>query len=260
MEYLWLSIYVKMDYLTYINLLRIFRDIKEIYLATNDKDKFLKFLRSNGIRINYTLYSNLVDSNLKLKSLQLFQSLKKRNIKIITINSVYYPKKLVNVFEPPLALFAYGNLSLLKAKKVYVHDSCNFSSEGRRVYTEYCEYMKQSGIAIVSDILTEYSDVIYLPYLKKIDKSNILVISHSLEETLNINYEYITGICDCLFIPEASHNIKIGMVVDLILEQGKDILVVPSSIYNKEAYFSNYLLRDGALCITSKTDLLQYFK
>jgi len=260
MEYVWLSICVKLDYLTYINLLKVFNDVKDIYVNTQDKDKFLKILRLNCIHISYNIFCNLVDLELKVKSIELFQSLSESDIIIINIHSKYYPKQLINIFNPPLVIFACGDISLLENKKVYVYNSNSFSIDGRKTYNEFYESVHENNISIVSDVLTEYSNIVYLPYIKKIGREDILVISDKLDENTLINYEYITGMSDCLFIPESSYNIKAAMIVDLILEQGKDILVIPGSIYNKEAYFSNYLIKDGAICITSKTDLLQYFK
>ncbi len=227
MEYLWLSIYVKLDYLTYINLLKIFNNVKEIYLISENKDKLLKKLKSNNIYISYNIYCNLVNSNLKLKSIELFESLRRKNIMLINIHSIYYPKLLVNVFNPPLVIFAYGNISLLKEKIVYVYNSCNFNNEGKKIYNEFCEYMVDNSISILSESINEYNNIVYLPYFKKIDKKEILVISDKLEESSYTNYEYITGISNFLFIPQASYNIKVAMLVDLVLEQGKDIFVVP---------------------------------
>ena len=260
MEYVWLSICVKLDYLTYINLLKVFNNVKDIYVNTKDKDKFLKILRLNCIHISYNVFYNLVDLELKVKSIELFKSLSESDIKIINIHSKYYPKQLINIFNPPLVIFASGNLELLKNKMVYTYSSNNFSITYKKKYYEFYESMNENNISIVSDVLTEYSSIVYLPYIKKMSREDILVISDKLEENSSINYEYITGMSDCLFIPEASYNIKAAMIVDLILEQGKDIFVIPGSIYNKETYFSNYLIKDGAICITSKTDLLQYFK
>jgi|GEM_PF-1494658 len=260
MEYVWLSICVKLDYLTYINLLRVFKDAKDIYINSKDKDNFLKKLRSNSIYICYSIFSNLVNSKLKFKSIEIFQNLYKKNIKSINIHSKYYPQQLISTFNPPLVLFASGNMSLLKNKKVYVYSSKEISITGNVVYYEFYEYLSKNDISIVSDCVTEYSNIIYLPYIKEIDREDILVISDKIEENSYVNYEYITGISDCLFVTQSSYNIKSALIVDLILEQGKDILVIPGSIYNKDTYFSNYLIKDGAICITSKVDLLQYFK
>lgn len=260
MEYLWLSIYVKLDYLTYINLSRAFNSVKEIYISSKDKDSFLKILRSNGIKISYTLYCKLVDLNLKNKAIQLYQTLRKKNIEVINIHSKYYPKDLKNIFNPPLVIFAYGDISLLLNKKVYMYNSNNFSITGEKIYNEYAKCMNDNNISIVEDKLTEYTNILFLPYMKNIDRGNLVVISDKIEKNSFINYEFIIGICNCLFIPEADYTIKVANIVDLMIEQGKDILVVPGSIYNKDAYFSNYLIRDGAICIISKLDLLQFLK
>lgn len=260
MEYLWLSKYVKLDYLTYLNLSRVFSNAKEIYKVSKNKDNFLKILRSNGIKISYTLFSNLVDSNLKDMSNELFQNLSCNKVKVINIHSKYYPKELKNIFNPPLVIFAYGDISLLLNKKVYVYNSNNFSLTGKKVYSEYSKCMNEHNISIIEDKLTEYTNILFLPYMKNIDRKKLVVISDKIKKDSYINYEYITGICNCLLIPEAAYTIKVANIVDLIIEQGKDILVVPGSIYNKEAYFSNYLIRDGAICIISKLDLLQFLK
>lgn len=260
MEYLWLAIYIKLDYLTYINLFRAFKDVKDMYINSQDKDKFLRQLRHKCIHITYSTFLKLVDGDLKLKAIDLYNDLKKRCIKIISINSKYYPKNLINIFNPPLILFAYGNLSLLRNKLIYVHFSETFSESGKLAYKDFCKDLSHSNVAIVSDSLIEYSDIVYSPYIVKTKKENTLVISDNIGENSNFNYEYITGMCDFLFVPEASYNIKIAVIVDLFLEQGKDILAVPSSIYNKEAYFSNYLIRDGAICINSISDLLNFLK
>lgn len=260
MEYLWLSQYVELDYLTYLNLSRIFNSVKEIYEVTNNKDHFLKVLRTNGIKISYVSYCKLVDLKLKDEAIKLFKILKNRNIKIINIHSKYYPNQLKYIFNPPIVLFAYGDISMLLNKKVYTYTYDNFSKEGEIIYNEFCKCMIENNISIVEDKLTEYTNIIYLPYVRCIDRRKLVVISDKLEESSYINYEYVTGISDFLFIPEASYNLKIASIVDLILEQGKDVLVVPGSIYNKEAYFSNFLLKDGAICILSKLDLLNFMK
>jgi DNA processing protein len=260
MEYIWLSICVKLDYLTYINLLKIFEDAKDIYVSSKDKDNFLKTLKINCISISYSIFSNLVNPTLKSKAIKMFQNLCSNNIKLINIHSKLYPNQLTNIFNPPLVLFAYGNISLLKNKKVYTYGSNDFNLDIDETYSKFYECMNKNNISIVSDRVTEYSNIIYLPHIKKIDREDVLVISDRINENTFINYEYIIGISDCLFITHSSYNMKAAMIVDLILEQGKDILVIPGNIYDKDTYFSNYLIKDGAICIISKTDLLQYFK
>lgn len=260
MEYLWLSVYVKLNYSTYINLMKIFKNAENMYVISQDKNEFDKMIQHIGIHIDYRVYSNLINLDLKHKSKMLYSNLQGDNIKIINIDSKYYPKQLINVSNPPLVIYAYGNLSLLKSKIIYMYNSDNFSYNGKKVYDDFCKLLNYNNISIISDKITEYSKVVYLPSMKKIGRKDILFISDKIEKNLYINYECITGISNYLFISEANYNIKIAMIVDLILEQGKDIFVVPGSIYNKEAYFSNFLIKEGAICITSKADLLNYLK
>ncbi|MBR1883579.1 MAG: hypothetical protein IJ809_01305 [Clostridia bacterium] len=72
----------------------------------------------------------------------------------------------------------------------------------------------------------------------------------SIEEVLKVS-----NVC---VIIESGYNKEIESIVDLFLENGKDILCFPSNILSKQAIFSNNLIRDGAICITSEYMLLEY--
>ncbi|MEG2235462.1 MAG: hypothetical protein RR144_03375 [Clostridia bacterium] len=254
--YLWLSQCVNMDYCTYINLCKIFKNVFELYNLSKNKDKFFKYLNLNNVYINYIIYLNLIDPVLKEKSEVFYSKLNKENIKILTINSKNYPINLKNVFNPPLLLFIYGDKSILNKNKIMVYsgikDSC--------IYNDFCNYLIYKDIAIVDYNLNVFTNILYLPYMQKIDRENLLVISDKIEKNSYINYDNITGVSDILLVTEASYNIKIGVIVDMFLEQGKDVLVVPGSIYNKDVYFSNYLIKSGSACITTKKDIDFYLK
>ena len=60
-------------------------------------------------------------------------------------------------------------------------------------------------------------------------------------------------------IPESSYNKEIYLISSLLLEQGKDIHVVPGNIYTNSSYFSNFLLKEGANIILNKYDLEKYY-
>ena len=54
-----------------------------------------------------------------------------------------------------------------------------------------------------------------------------------------------------LVIPEADYNKEISIFVDCFLELGKEITIFPNEIFNKNAYFSNYLIKNGANVLTN---------
>ena len=62
-------------------------------------------------------------------------------------------------------------------------------------------------------------------------------------------------LCDIFIIIEARYEEKIVKTVNYLVENSKDIYVVPSNIFRKNSYFSNYLIKQGADIILNKNDL-----
>ena len=60
---------------------------------------------------------------------------------------------------------------------------------------------------------------------------------------------------DYLVIIEAKYEEEVIKLVDMLLQNNKDIYVVPSNIFNKNSYFSNYLIKQGADILLNKQDI-----
>ena len=83
-------------------------------------------------------------------------------------------------------------------------------------------------------------------------------------ERLDINNLYIFSlyniicmltIADVILIPEAKYTSYSNTLVSNFLDFGKDILVIPGDIWNKNCFFSNFLIREGANVILNINDL-----
>ena len=109
--YVWLSLIEELNYLVYLKLIKIFHSTVNLYEISKDKLKFQNYLNSNNFSLDENIKSKLLDQNLKLKSNKIYNYLKSKNIKIIPINSKYYPKNLKNIFSPPLCIYIKGNIN-----------------------------------------------------------------------------------------------------------------------------------------------------
>jgi len=69
----------------------------------------------------------------------------------------------------------------------------------------------------------------------------------------------ISGLADCIIVVEAKQKSGTLITVDLGLEQGKDIFVVPGRINDLSSEGCNKLISMGAIIITSVDDILNYF-
>lgn len=227
----------------------------------------------------------------KMKSItkdevQIFHKyLKKNQIEYITINSKDYPKELLSIEEPPYVLFYKGDLSLLNTRKIAIVGSRNCTNYGIEITRRITEELIKNSLTIVSGgangidsiahkvavssgktiaILGCGIDVIYpknnTRLYKDIEKKG-LIISEFLPGTKPFSYNFprrnriISGLSEAIIVAEASLKSGSLITVSFALEQGKDVMAVPGSVFQKYSLGCNKLIRDGAIVFTELEDL-----
>lgn len=242
----------ELNYDVYCSLINIFSNAFTLFECTKDRDKFKSIIHSRKIFIPRNIYSKLISNELKEKLNKVYLNLVNQNIKIIPIISDEYPKNLLNIYNPPLAILTYGNVIFNNKKIVYVYDE-NLSKFGKKVYKYFNYYIKNKMLMIGNtkecDILIKNENIFDENYVNNLQGSFILISNNNIKNVL------ILGIIDYLLIIEAKYNKDTKDMVNNILENGKEILVVPGNIFNKNHYFSNYLIQEGATVLLNKYDL-----
>ena len=214
--------------------------------------------------------------------------------KVIKINrdSKWYPEKLKNIEDSPKELYCLGNLELLNKKSMAVIGSRNYSEYGKQVAFEFAYSLAKEGICIVSGLAKGIDGFAHSACLKAKGKT-IAVLGSGLDviypkeneklyyDILNngglIISEYplgskpekwhfparnriISGLSDGILVIEARKNSGTNITVDFALDQGKDVFVVPGNIYSKTSDGTNFLMKEGAIPVTSAQDILDYLK
>lgn len=242
----------ELNYDVYCSLINIFSNAFTLFECTKDRDKFKSIIHSKKIFIPRNIYSKLISNELKEKLNKVYLNLVNQNIKIIPIISDEYPKNLLNIYNPPLAIFTYGDVIFNNKKIVYVYDE-NLSKFGKKVYKYFNYYIKNKMIMIGNtkecNIIIKNEDIFNEKYINNLQGSFILISNNNVKNML------ILGIIDYLLLIEAKYNKETKNMVNNILENGKEILVVPGNIFNKNHYFSNYLIQEGATVLLNKYDL-----
>ena len=214
----------------------------------------------------------------------------KYNVIKINLNSRFYPEKLRNISCPPKQLFCLGNLDLLNCKSVAVIGSRVYSKYGERAAMEFSFNLAKDDICIVSGmargidsfaheaalnakgktiaVLGNGVDVIYPKENKmlyeNIFRNNGLIISEypmgtkPCKQNFPARNRIISGLSDGVLVIEARKNSGTNITVDFALEQGKDIFVIPGSIYSKTSDGTNFLIKEGAIPVTNYKDILGY--
>ncbi|MEG1142263.1 MAG: hypothetical protein RSE41_07450, partial [Clostridia bacterium] len=114
-----------------------------------------------------------------------------------------------------------------------------------------------NNISILQDKVDEYNKIIYTNKVIDNVKSNCLYIT---DNTNKFNLDMYIGLCDYVFLPNSKYSLYNQNLIDIALEYGKDILVIPGNVYEDNTFFNNYLIKNGAICITSKQELLDIVK
>lgn len=252
--YVWLSLIDELNYLVYLKLIKIFHSTINLYEISKNKFKFENYLNSNNFNLDEKMKKQILDKNLKIKSNKIYNCLKSKNVKIIPINSKYYPRNLKNIFSPPLCIYIGGNIKLLERKKIYVYENNNITKYAKKIIEFLYKYIlnKSNYLILNKNLYIEEIDLENNNYFNFEDKNNLYVYYISKDKESGIKtLDIKAGILDLIIIPEADYNKEISIIVDCFLELGKEILVFPNEIFNKNAYFSNYLIKNGANILTN---------
>lgn len=225
-----------------------------MYEISNNSLKFKQILIKNKMFFSNEVINKLVSSKLKIQSEKLLNIIHNMNIKIqkVKINDKY------------LYTFVYGNTNLLNCtrKKLYIFCDNNTSKYGieKCKYFLNCKNVKGNiNVCIGSKNIKKNSCNISIVNIENVSELRTIEI-----ERLDINNLYIFSlyniicmltIADVILIPEAKYTSYSNTLVSNFLDFGKDILVIPGDIWNKNCFFSNFLIREGANVILNINDL-----
>ncbi len=290
--FIWLSIIDGINYQLFLNLKKVFHNIENIYKISSNIYLFKDYLNDNNLNIDQKIFNQLTNSNIKLKSQNIYSNVQKLNLKVITLNSKYYPNELLSTVNPKLCIIIYGNTKILAddKPKIYMYYNKNFSSNGKNVYNTFIDFLKKENVTNIFNI-EKIEDLVKFQVKKS---SNIYLINKSynienneelcqaikqdlsrIDRICNKDYdkssfifnnlisndnriEILSSLLDHFLVPEAAYQEEIVSLTDVICEYGKNILVVPSDIYKNTSYFSNYLIKQGCDVILSTKDIKYY--
>ena len=206
----------------------------------------------------------------------------KYNIQKISIEDKIYPQQLRTINNPPKYLYCIGNIDLLKQQGFAVVGTRRCSSYGRWAAYEVGRQIAECGFVVVSGMAEGIDTrshqgcidgggktiaVLGTPIDVCFPKSNRDLYDNLAKNHLIIS-EYasgektgpwsfpqrnriISGLSSAVIVIEGS--VKSGSMItaNYALDQGKTIYAVPGNINQPNSMGTNYLIRDGAIPITS---------
>ena len=263
---------------------------KCIYQEYNDFDTLRKIVfNDNMTLLPEKIVEKFQKSYIKIEELASQEYKPLKDINICTINDVDYPKSLLQYDDAPFGMFYKGNISMINEKKnISIVGSRKCSRYGIDVTNSMVEQLSPYEINIVSGmakgidsvahkaaiknkintvaVLGSGIDVIYPKenyrlYHEILEKDGCIISEFPLgTPPLSRNFpmrnRIISGICELLIVTEGGEKSGTLITVGAALEQGKNIIVVPGSIFSSESKGTNKLIKDGAYVYTDIEDVL----
>ncbi len=264
--WIWLKI-LDIEYIKKLKLINKYRNIKEIYNLSNNiliYEYNFSVKEVNAFR----------DKQFMIKANEIYEYNKKRGIKIITMLDNNYPYLLKKIYNPPILLYYLGDIELINKKCLTIFQGLNIDEYGIELIKYISQNISNDKISIVSRMIK--SD----KYIYKNCKNNIMILSSGINEKFFLKtglilseYEHyvknsknniiernrlLTGISNEIMLIQTDLQDGVMYIIDFALDQGREIIVFPSDIFNIRNIYTNELIKQGVKVITNFMELEVY--
>nr|WP_243240328.1 DNA-processing protein DprA [Clostridium cibarium] len=261
-----------------LNLLNKYKDPKIIY------DNFLDIINENNIIMNKI---KTYKKELFLeKAEEIYKWTIENEVGLITRDDEDYPEGLKTIKYAPYGLFYKGNKEILKNRIVAIVGSRACTSYGIEVTKLLTKELNSYNITIISGgakgvdsvahrtvlnekgktivVLGSGIDVVYPAqnrFLFKEVANDGLILSEFIPGTKPLSYNFprrnriISALSELVIVVEASDRSGSLITAGYAIEQGRNVMAVPGSIFFKGSSGCNKLIRDGAQIFCSMEDL-----
>jgi len=212
------------------------------------------------------------------------------NIKKLTLKSVDFPEVLRDIPSPPQTLFQLGTplTELLKRPRVAIVGSRGISGYGRQVTARLASELAEQGVVIVSGLALGVDCLAHqaaleagglaiavlpgpldriLPATNRwladaiLEKGGALVSeydsgTYTYKQNFIARNRLMSGLAQAVLITEAAAKSGSLHTANFALQQGRDVLAVPGSIFSSGSAGTNNLIKAGATPATSYLDVL----
>ena len=283
--WIWLSLRIGVGRSGFVELLEHFGTPENIYSA--DTSELLQFKKNKwDSRIDA-----LLDKNLE-SAYNIEKYCAKKHIQILKYKEKGYPVQLLNLKNPPVILYAKGNINNLDKKVcISIVGTRKLTEYGRKSAYKIGYELASAGAVVVSGmalgidavaacgaldargktiaVLGSGVDYIYPSAHKKLSEQiikNGLLLSEypPLEAPTRGSFptrnRIISGLSQGTLVIEADQRSGALITAKDAIIQGRDVYSLPGNVNNPTSQGTNSLIKDGATPITCAADILENYK
>jgi DNA processing protein len=205
----------------------------------------------------------------------------------VPINDPRYPELLRQIFDPPILLFARGNVDLLRSTGFAMVGTRRPTPYGMAVAEKIAADLARAGLTIVSGMARGIDtashkgalsaqgqtiavlgcgvDVVYPSENKKVATEIVakgLLISEfpmgsvAFPQNFPIRNRIVSGLSVGLLVVEGAQYSGSAITAKLALDQGRELFAIPGNITNKLAWGPNLLIKQGAKLVQDWNDVI----
>lgn len=207
---------------------------------------------------------------------------------VLTYSSPEYPELLRQIPDPPVVLYALGDIQLLQSHCVAVVGSRAATGYGRRVAGTFSETIAGEGLTVVSGMALGIDseahrgalksqgktigvlgcglDVVYPRQnsaLYQVVRENGLLVSEYPPGTRPDGFRFparnriIAGLSLGVVVVEAARKSGSLITAQMALDFGREIFAVPGQVDSFKSEGAHWLLRQGAQLVASGNDIVE---
>lgn len=216
-----------------------------------------------------------------------YRRMREEGIRLVTITDEEYPGRLRDIPDAPYCLFVRGRLPEEKAPAVAVIGARECSEYGRYVAMRLGAVLGRGGVTVVSGmakgidgisqrealevggssvgVLGSGVDICYPAQNKalysQLVKTGAVISTYpigtpALARNFPPRNRIVSGLADAVVVIEARVKSGTLITVDMALEQGREVYVVPGRVTDRLSDGCNRLIRQGAGVLLSPEDFL----
>lgn len=211
------------------------------------------------------------------------------NRQVLTLADVTYPAELLEIADPPMLLYALGNVALLShPRRLAVVGSRNPTAQGAQTARDMCRSLAGSGVCIVSGLALGIDgaahegaldaggstiavvgtglDRVYprrhLDLAHRMAQQGLLISEFHLGTSpAQANFpkrnRIIAGLSQGTLVVEAALASGSLITARCAADMGRDVMAIPGSIHSTQAKGCHALIRQGAKLVETAQDVLE---
>ena len=231
---------------------------------------------------------SLSSKQVRLRAEKELQKCRQHQVTVLTLRDTHYPSLLKEIFDPPIVLFASGDLSCLALPSISMVGSRQATAYGLNAAEKIACDLAERGLLVTSGlargidtashrgalrgkgqtlaVLGSGLDSIYPrengPLARQI-RANGCILSEfplgtrPLPQHFPMRNRIISGVSMATCLVEANQSSGSLITTRLALDQGREVLAVPGNITSKTSYGPNLWIKQGAKLVQDWRDIVE---